>query len=248
MVNEKRSAARPGLLWVLVRKFFMDVLKNPGLLAICLFPVLFLLVCRLVIVSPLEHDDARLFLLVFGMLFSTSMVPGTTIIYPLAEAREKRTLRTLTLAGVGRAQLIAAHGIVGALYTALVAAGCFIVSGEALDSMLPFMLITVLASGPLIALSLALGLASRNQMAAYFFSLPVILVSFAPMFCMYSEAAFQALPLLLSGGGFALVYALAEGTLLAPASILPAVAQLAWIVASLIALVMVAPGIPRDDQ
>ena len=110
------------------------------------------------------------------------------------------------------------------------------------------MLITVLASGPLIALSLALGLASRNQMAAYFFSLPVILVSFAPMFCMYSEAAFQALPLLLSGGGFALVYALAEGTLLAPASILPAVAQLAWIVASLIALVMVAPGIPRDDQ
>ena len=247
MVSEKQAAAHPSLLWVLVRKFFMDVVKNPGLLAICVFPALFLLVFRLVIVSPLEHDDARLFLLIFGMVFSTSMIPATTIIYPMAEAREKRTLRTLTLAGVGRAQLIAAHGIVGTLWTALVAAGCFLVTGASLDCMPPFMLITTLASIPLIALSLALGLASRNQMAAYFFSLPAILVSFAPILCMYSEAAFQALPLLPSGGGFALVYALAEGTLLAPASLLPAIAQLAWIVASIVALAAVAPRISRDE-
>ena len=50
-----------------------------------------------------------------------------------------------------------------------------------------------------------------------------------------------------TGGGFALVYALAEGTLLAPGSILPAVAQLIWIVASLVALVVAAPRIPGDE-
>lgn len=247
MVNEKQAAARPGILRVLVRKYFMNVVKSPGLLACCLFPAFFLLICRFVIVGPLEQDDARLFLLVFSMLFTTGMVPGTTIVYPMAEAREKHALRMLTLSGVSRAQMIAAHGIVGTLYTALVGTACFLVSGAPLDCMLPFMTITVLAGIPLIALSLALGLASRNQMAASFSSLPIILIGIAPMLFMYAEATFQALPLLPTGGGFALVYALAEGTLFTSASIAPALAQLAWIVVSLVAFVVVAPRIPRDE-
>ena len=102
MVNEKQAASRPGIFGTLVRKFFMDVAKSPGLLACCLFPPLFLLVFRLVVIDPVAHEDAPLFLLATGMLFSTAMVPGTTTVYPMAEAREKRTLRTLELAGVGR--------------------------------------------------------------------------------------------------------------------------------------------------
>ena len=95
MVNAKQVAARPGILGTLVRKFFMNVVKSPGLLACCLFPALFLLVFRFVVIEPVAHDNARMFLLVTGMLFSTSMVPGTTTVYPMAEAREKRTLRTM---------------------------------------------------------------------------------------------------------------------------------------------------------
>ena len=238
MVNEKQAASRPGIFGTLVRKFFMDVAKSPGLLACCLFPPLFLLVFRLVVIDPVAHEDAPLFLLATGLLFSTGMVPGTTTVYPMAEAREKRTLRTLELAGVGRAQMVAAHGVVSTLWTALMGA---------VDCLLPFMLITVAASIPLTALSLVLGLASRNQMAASFFSLPIIITGIAPLFFTYAEATFQALPLLPTGGGFALVYALAEGTLLAPGSILPAVAQLIWIVASLVALVVAAPRIPGDE-
>lgn len=247
MVNAKQAAARPGILGTLVRKFFMNVVKSPGLLACCLFPALFLLLFRFVVIEPIAHDDARMFLLVTGMLFSTSMVPGTTTVYPMAEAREKRTLRTMELAGVGRAQMLAAHGIVSTLWTALVAAACFLVSGASFDSIPPFMLVTVLSSIPLIALSLALGLASRNQMAASFSSLPIILIGIAPMLFVYAEATFQALPLLPTGGGFALVYALAEGTLFASASIVPALAQLAWIVVSLVAFIIVAPRIPCDE-
>lgn len=247
MVNEKQAASRPGIFGTLVRKFFMDVAKSPGLLACCLFPPLFLLVFRLVVIDPVAHEDAPLFLLATGLLFSTGMVPGTTTVYPMAEAREKRTLRTLELAGVGRAQMVAAHGVVSTLWTALMGAVCFLVSGAAFDCLLPFMLITVAASIPLTALSLVLGLASRNQMAASFFSLPIIITGIAPLFFTYAEATFQTLPLLPTGGGFALVYALAEGTLLAPGSILPAVAQLIWIVASLVALVVAAPRIPGDE-
>ena len=115
MVNEKQAASRPGIFGTLVRKFFMDVAKSPGLLACCLFPPLFLLVFRLVVIDPVAHEDAPLFLLATGLLFSTGMVPGTTTVYPMAEAREKRTLRTLELAGVGRAQMVAAHGVVSTL-------------------------------------------------------------------------------------------------------------------------------------
>ena len=247
MVNEKQAASRPGIFGTLVRKFFMDVAKSPGLLACCIFPALVLLVFRLVVIEPVAHEDAPLFLLATGMLFSTAMVPGTTTVYPMAEAREKRTLRTLELAGVGRAPMVAAHGVVSTLWTALMGAACFLVSGAAFNCLLPFMLITVATSIPLTALSLVLGLASRNQMAASFFSLPIIITGIAPLFFTYAEATFQALPLLPTGGGFALVYALAEGTLLAPGSILPAVAQLIWIVASLVALVVAAPRIPGDE-
>lgn len=246
MVNEKQAASRPGIFGTLVRKFFMDVAKSPGLLACCLFPPLFLLVFRFVVIEPVAHDDARMFLLVTGMLFSTSMVPGTTTVYPMAEAREKRTLRTMELAGVGRAQMVAAHGVVSTLWTALVAAACFLVSGAPFDCMLPFMLVTVATSIPLTALSLVLGLASRNQMAASFSSLPIVTIGIVPLFFLYAEPAFQALPLLPTGGGLALVYALAEGTLLSPASILPAVGQLTWIVASLVALAVAAPRIPGE--
>lgn len=109
------------------------------------------------------------------------------------------------------------------------------------------MAITVLAGVPLIALSLALGLASRNQMAASFSSLPIILIGVAPLFFIYAESTFSALPLLPTGGGFALIYALAEGMLSASSSIVPALAQLAWIVVSLVAFIIVAPRIPCDE-
>ena len=158
MVSGKQAASRPGIFGALVQKFFANVAKSPGLLACCLFPALFLLVFRFVVIEPVAHDDARMFLLVTGMLFSTSMVPGTTTVYPMAEAREKRTLRTMELAGVGRAQMVAAHGVVSTLWTALVAAACFLVSGAPFDCMLPFMLVTVATSIPLTALSLVLGL------------------------------------------------------------------------------------------
>ena len=150
------------------------------------------------------------------------------------------------MAGVGRAQMVAAHGVVSTLWTALVAAACFLVSGAPFDCMLPFMLVTVATSIPLTALSLVLGLASRNQMAASFSSLPIVTIGIVPLFFLYAEPAFQALPLLPTGGGLALVYALAEGTLLSPASILPAVGQLTWIVASLVALAVAAPRIPGE--
>lgn len=247
MVNEEHAAARSGIFGVLVRKFFMNVVKSPGLLACCLFPPLFLLVFRFIVIEPVANDDARMFLLVTGMLFSTGMIPGTTIVYPMAEAREKHTLRTLLLAGVERNQMIAARGIVGVMYTALVGTTCFFVCGTPLENMLPFVLITVLASIPLTALSLAFGLASRNQMAASFYSLPVILIGIAPLFFSYNAASFAALPLLPTGGGFALVHALAEGQLFTTASILPAVAQLAWIVVSMAALIVAVPRIPRDE-
>lgn len=246
MVNEKQSTTRSGILGILVRKFFMDVIHSPGLLACCIFPALFLLVCRFVIEDPFGPEDTHLFLLTFGMLFSTGMVPGTTIIYPMSEAREKHTLRTLTLAGIDHNQMIVARGIVSTLYITLVSMTCFLISGVAFESMLPFILITVLASIPLTALSLILGLISHNQMAASLYSLPVILIGMAPFIFPYVEAAFSILPFLPTGGGFALAYALAEGTLFTSASIVPALAQLAWIIVSVIALIVIAPRIPRD--
>ena len=247
MVGAKQKAERPDVVWVLAAKYFMDVAKSPGLIACCAFPVLFLVMLRFFIVDTPEGGNLNMFILTMGMLFSTGMVPGTATVYPMAEAREKHALRTLTLAGVGRWAMIAARGIVSVCYTLLVAAGCFFASGVSANLLAPFMLAMLPASVTLTAFALLFGLASRNQMAASFFSLPVVLIGIAPMLCLYSEAMFQALPLLPSGGGFAFVFATSSGMPLESFLVPSIVAQLAWAAVALIALVAIAPRIPRDE-
>lgn len=247
MVNGKQAAARPGILWVLVRKFFMDVLKSPGLLGCCVFPVLFLALFRFLALSDIDRAEALWALFAFGMIFSTAMVPGTVTVYPIAEAREKHTLRTLMLAGVSRSQMLAARGLISLVYTALVGAGCYAVAGGPAESAPAFLLLVTLTGVPMTAFSLLLGLASRNQMAANFSSLPVVLVGILPIMLAYSHEAPVIAALAPTGGGYLLATMLASGTLFSAEAILPAIAQLAWIAVGIAALVVLAPRIAHDE-
>ena len=90
------------------------------------------------------------------------------------------------------------------------------------------------------AFSLLLGRLARDQMAASFLSLPIVLAGIAPMFLSFSGEAYAALPLLPTGGGYQLMILLAEGALCTPEAVLPAIAQLAWAVVGIVALAVVA--------
>ena len=258
MVNRRKTAptptvakdrpARSGVLWVLVGKFSMDLLKAPGLIACCLFPVLFIFLCKIIVAGAPDHEFALSYLLTFSLLFATGMVPGTATVYPMSEAREKHTLRTLMLADVDSTQMVVARGIVAETASVLVGAACYLVSGAPLENLAAFVAVTALASAPMTALSLLLGLTARNQMAANFLSLPIVLIGVAPMLFIASETLHRALPLLPTGGGIALVDLLASGTLLSPAAIVPLAASFAWIVASIVALALLAARLAPTDQ
>lgn len=247
MVNGKQAAARPGILWVLVRKFFMDVLKSPGLIGCCVFPVAFLALFKLLPMSDVDSTEALWALFTCGMIFSTAMVPGTVTVYPIAEAREKHTLRTLMLAGVGRSQMLAARGLISLIYTVLAGAGCYAVAGGPAEGALAYLLVVLLTAVPMTAFSLLLGLISRNQMAANFTSLPIVLVGILPIVLAYSHEAPIIAAFAPTGGGFLLATMLASGALLSAEALLAAIAQLAWAVVGIAALVVLAPRIAHDE-
>lgn len=236
-----------GMVRVLATKYFVDVLKSPGLLGCCAFPVLFLALFKGIVLNDTGHEDVMAGLLGIGLIFSSAMIPGTATVYPMAEAREKRLLRTLLLAGVRLRQMVAARGLVSMVYVLIVGAACYLVAEGPASGLPAYLLCTAAAGIPMTALSLLLGLASRNQMAANFSVLPIVLVGIAPMLLVYSQETFGALSLLPTGGALLLAVLQGTGALLSPEALLPALAQLLWIAVSFAALAIVAPRIPRDD-
>lgn len=240
MVSDKQAAGRRGILWALAAKFFMDVAKSPGLLSCCVFPVLFLGVFKILISENTGHEEQLAAFLALGFLLPIAMVPGTATVYPMAEAREKGEENTLLLASVGPGQLLVARGLASFVLTLLVGAGCFLAGGSPAECALPFLVILASVDVGMTAFSLLLGRLARDQMAASFLSLPIVLAGIAPMFLSFSGEAYAALPLLPTGGGYQLMILLAEGALCTPEAVLPAIAQLAWAVVGIVALAVVA--------
>ena len=235
------------IIRVLSIKYFLDVLKSPGLLGCCLFPVLFLALFKVIVQNDIGHEDTLGGLMGIGLIFSSAMIPGTATVYPMAEAREKHLLRTLLLAGVRRRHMMMARFLASMAYVLLAGAMCYLLTGGPAEGLLLYLLLIVAAGVPMTSLSLLLGLASRNQMAANFSVLPIVLIGIAPMLLVASPELFSALPLLPTGGSLMLVIMQGTEMLSLDAVLQPGIGQLLWVAASLAMLVIIAPRIPRDE-
>ena len=228
---------------VLSEHYFMDVVKNPGLLACSLLPIAFILFFR--IVTEGVADDG--FVLAFSLLFITAMVPETATIYPMGEEKEQHALRTLELAGISRGQTLAARGIATLALTAIVLTGSYLATGLPLASLGIFLVLGTVASIALILLSLLLGLATRNQMAASLYSLPAMVVGVTPMVLGFSEDTANLSLLFPTGGALQLAGRIAHNTLFSPEAVLPAVLTLAWILVLAVVFALCAPRLIRNE-
>lgn len=222
---------------VLSEHYFMDVVKNPGLLACCLFPITFVLFFRFVTDGKPENG----FLFASALLFINTIVPATATIYPMGEEKERHALRTLELAGVNRGQTLVARGFAAIALTAVaMAAGYFALDAPQRDFG-AFMALGVVSALSLTLISLLLGLATRNQMESSLYSMPTLVIGIVPMFAGFGEAAAFSVPFFPTGAPFQLAWMLGEGTLFTPAAILPAVLTLAWVFALAVIFAIVAP-------
>lgn len=86
------------------------------------------------------------------------------------------------LANVIAETVVLAKGLVALGFTAVTEALCFAVSGAPWSLFGWYMLLGVVGALPVILLSLVVGLASRDQMTAGLYSVPVLLLALAPVF------------------------------------------------------------------
>ena len=243
----------------LANKDFADLFKNSTMFTVCLMPIGFMLLFRLIMGDTTAGSDltgaeaARVgeavgrYLLGSGLCMSVGMVVPMVLIYGIAEEKEKRTLRTLMLANVGAGEVATSKGAVALAATMVVSAGCFFAAGGAPGLLPAYLLLTFLGAVPVTLISLVLGLASRDQMTAGFFSVPVLLLVLVPTFGVAStaiEAFARVTPL---GGVYDLLNLAAEGQLLTAGALAPLAVTLAWTVASAIAFAALFRHLARDN-
>ena len=243
----------------LADKDLADLFKNPTMFAVILMPIGFMLLFRLVIGDTaadagltgaelaLAEEQIGTFLLGSGLCMSVGMVASMTLIYGIAEEKERHTLRTLMLANVSAGEVAASKGGVALAAVVAVGAACFAVAGGEPGLLPAYLALTALGAVPVVLVSLVLGLASRDQMTAGFYSVPVLLLALVPTFGMVSEAVEAAAALSPLGGVWDLLGLAAGGRLLTADALAPLAVTLAWVVAGAAVFAALYRRLARDN-
>lgn len=243
----------------LADKDLADLFKNPTMLVVLLMPIGFMLLFRLITgdatadtgltgadLAVAEHAIDT-FLLGSGLCMSVGMVAPMVLIYGIAEEKEKHTLRTLMLANVSAGEIATSKGAVSLLATVIVGAACFFVAEGNLALLPAYLALAALGSAPVILISLVLGLASRDQMTAGFYSVPVLLVCLAPTFGMMGGAIEMVAHLTPLGGVYDLTALAADGRLYTSDALAPLGITLAWTAAAAIAFAVLYRRLAKDN-
>lgn len=243
----------------LLAKDFADLFKNPTLLVVCLLPIAFMALYSFMIGDAAGGSDLTAeqqeavgpvigqFMLGSALCMTVGMVCTMTVLYGIAEEKEKRTLRTLMLANVGASQVVAAKAVVALVASIVVNAACFFVAGGEPGMLGAYLALGVVGSLPIILFSLVLGLASRDRMTAGVYSVPVLLVALVPMFGMANETIEKASHWLPTGGVYDLIGLAMDGRLLSQDALAPLGVTLAWIVVGAVVFAALFKRLSRDN-
>ena len=233
----------------LLGKDLKDLVKNPTVLLGCLLPVGFIALYSQTMgdASGEAADAARHQFLTMALFMTVGMTGCMTALYTIAEEKEKHTLRTLMLANVSAAQVIASRAVVSLAAIVVAQAACFAVLRAPIDLLAPYLLLGILSGLPVVMLSLVLGLASRDQMTAGVYSVPLILVAFLPMFAPLNETLAKATPYCPTGGAQELLNLAADGALFTADALQPLVVTLVWVAVGAAALALLYKRLARDN-
>ena len=243
----------------LAAKDLADLAKNPTMFVVLLMPIGFMLLFRFLIGDAAAdaglagaglaaaEGEFQKFLLGSGLCMSIGMVASMVLIYGIAEEKEKHTLRTLMLANVGAGEVAASKGGVTLVAVVAVGAACFAVAGGAPTQLPVYLVLTVLGAVPVVLVSLVLGLASRDQMTAGFYSVPVLLLALVPTFGMTNETVDTIAAFTPLGGVYELLALAADGNLLTQGALAPLAVTLVWIAVGAAVFAVLYRKLARDN-
>lgn len=233
----------------LLGKDMKDLVKNPTVLLGCLLPVGFIALYSQTMgdASGEAADAARHQFLTMALFMTVGMTGCMTALYTIAEEKEKHTLRTLMLANVSAAQVIASRAVVSLTAIVVAQAACFAVLRAPIDLLAPYLLLGILSGLPVVMLSLVLGLAARDQMTAGVYSIPLVLVAFLPLFAPLNETLAKVTPYCPTGGVLELLVLAADGALFTADALQPLAVTFAWIAVGAAVLALLYKRLARDN-
>lgn len=177
------SLRKVNAIW---KKQVKDTLKNKEvLIQFLLFPVLTLIMSNAIHIPGMPEN---FFVTMFAAMF-VGMAPLTAMAAILAEEKEKNTLRVLLMSNVKASEYLVGTGsyvLIICLLGALVFGLTGKYQGMELAEFMMIMGIGILAS---MLIGAAIGIWSRNQMAATSLTVPVMMIfAFLPMISMFNES------------------------------------------------------------
>ncbi|MGO2963713.1 MAG: ABC transporter permease [Carnobacterium maltaromaticum] len=159
------------------------ILKNLTIMLGPIMTILFVFIFKTVIevptpggTQPESVEFVTGYILQIGVIFNVTMTGIMAASMPLAEEKEKQTLRVLLSSSVSKVEFL-----IGSLAPVLVimTAINFIlipISGVFVGNMLVYLLITTIVSVITIILGLLIGMSAKNQMAVSLLSMPFMLI------------------------------------------------------------------------
>lgn len=181
------------ILW----KQCIDTLKNKTILIqFLMFPFMTVIMENAVEVPGMqEHFFANLFAIMY-----VGMAPLTSMGAIIAEEKEKNTLRVMQMCNVGALEYLLGNAV---YILAMCMIGSLVIGfagGYQGTKLVIFMLIMLLGHCISVLLGAAIGVLSKNQMAATSVTVPVMMVlAFLPMLSMFNETIGKVAKYVFSG-------------------------------------------------
>ncbi|WP_125588217.1 ABC transporter permease [Companilactobacillus jidongensis] len=164
-----------------------SIITNVSIMVAPMLAVGFVLIMK---ISMPKEVMTGAFLLGFGVLFNAIMGGIMTGSYPLAEEKEKNTLRVLMTSSVNGAEFIIGSIIPSIIMIIIVNIILVPIAGVSMDKInWPIYLIYTTLSGFIsILIGYIIGIYSKNQMQAGNLSMPILLIfTMTPMFQMINK-------------------------------------------------------------
>lgn len=185
-------------IFTIMEKQRKDTLKNKTvLIQFLMLPLLCILMEKTV---QIEGMPENFFVNLFASMY-LGMAPLTTVSAIISEEKEKNTLRVLLMADVSPAQYLL--GIGSYVFLACMLGGgvfCCLLDGKEGEQRMLFLLIMAIGVLASVMAGAAIGVGSKNQMAATAVTVPVMMLfSFLPMLSMFNETLAKVAKLTYSG-------------------------------------------------
>lgn len=159
------------------------ILKNLSIMIGPIMAIVIVYIFKLVmpISTPEEMEAEHMaymsgYILQIGVIFNITMTGIMAASMPLAEEKEKHTLRVLMTSSVSGAEFLI--GSLAPVLAIMAAINLIMVpiSGVRVENILIYLVITTLASGITIILGLLIGIMAKNQMSASLLSMPFMFI------------------------------------------------------------------------